>query len=124
MIGWLLLVASTLPPGPAAAPRAAQTADPSALWDAGRRAEALDAWSAQLAARPDDAALRLQLAQRRLEVSRFAAALEAAAPLGPEADSVRGRALHQLYRYEEALPYLHADDPFEGLLRVDALLAL
>ena len=101
-----------------------QDPDPAALWDSGRRAEALDAWAAQLAARPDDAALRMQLAERQMAVSRFAAALETAAPLGREADPLRGRALHQLYRYEEALPLLRAEDPFEGLLRVDALLAL
>ena len=103
---------------------ALQSEGAQSLWEAGRRAEALDAWASQLAAQPDDAALRLALAGHQLEVERFSAALETAAPLGPEADAVRGRALHQLYRYEEALPYLHADDPFEGLLRIDALLAL
>jgi len=101
-----------------------QDPEPAAMWEAGRRAEALDAWAAQLAAHPDDASLRRLLADRQMEVDRFAAALETAAPLGPEADALRGRALHQLYRYEEALPYLRAGDPFEGLLRVDALLAL
>jgi tetratricopeptide (TPR) repeat protein len=101
-----------------------QPVGPQALWDSGHHAEALDAWAAQLAAHPDDSALRLALAERQLEVSRFSAALETVAPLGAEADPVRGRALHQLYRYEEALPYLRADDPFEGLLLVDALLAL
>ena len=104
--------------------QAQSPADAQSLWDAGRRAEALDAWAAQLAAHPEDAALRLTLAAHQLEVERFSAALETVGPLGPDGDSVRGRALHQLYRYEDALPYLRADDPFEGLLRVDALLAL
>ena len=110
--------------GLAPAAHQSQPVGPQALWDSGHRADALDAWAARLAQQPDDAALRLQLAGRQMEVDRFAAALETAAPLGPEADALRGRALHQLYRYEEALPYLRADDPFEGLLRVDALLAL
>ncbi|HZL99192.1 MAG TPA: tetratricopeptide repeat protein, partial [Planctomycetota bacterium] len=116
----LLLALTAVLHGPAAA----QSGDTQALWDAGRRAEALDAWAAQLAARPDDDALRLALARRQMEVSRFAAALETVGPLGETGDSLRGRALHQLYRYEEALPYLRPEDPFEGLLRVDALLAL
>jgi predicted Zn-dependent protease len=115
---WIGLTASLI------VPVAAQSGDPASLWEAGRRAEALDAWAAELAQHPDDAALRLALAGHQMEVSRFAAALETAAQLGPEADSLRGRALHQLYRYEEALQYLRADDAFEGLLRVDALLAL
>jgi tetratricopeptide (TPR) repeat protein len=104
---------------------AAQTEpDADALWAAGQRAAALQSWESQLAAQPGDAGLRRRLAERQMEVQRFAAALETAAPLGPELDDMRGRALYVLARYDEALPLLRRDDPGAILMLVDSLSAL
>jgi tetratricopeptide (TPR) repeat protein len=103
---------------------AQQAADPDALWADGRRLEALQAWEARLAARPDDADLRRRLVERQMEAQRFAAALQTAAPLGPEVDGLRGRALYVLARYEEAVPLLRRDKPDAALMLVDALSAL
>ncbi|MGQ0552104.1 MAG: tetratricopeptide repeat protein [Planctomycetota bacterium] len=94
------------------------------LWELGERAAALAAWESALAAHPGDAELRLNLAQRQMEVGRHAAALETAAPLGAEARALRATALYLLGRFEEAVLLLDPGSPDEGLLRVDALLAL
>lgn len=102
----------------------AQSAAAEALWTSGRRVEALEAMERELEARPDEIDLRRTLAEREMQVRRFAAALEHATPLGPELDPLRGRALYFLGRYEEALPKL---DPLDGellRLRIEALRAL
>ncbi len=98
--------------------------DPEALWNAGRRVEALEALARRLEAAPQDPAVRLELAQRQIAVQRYAAALETLAPLGAEADPARGMALYFLARYEEALPKLRADDPQQIVLRIESQLAL
>jgi tetratricopeptide (TPR) repeat protein len=59
-----------------------------------------------------------------MEAQRFAAALSTAAPLGPELDDLRARALYVLGRYDEALVLLRRDDPGQVLLLVDSLSAL
>lgn len=96
----------------------------AALWDAGRRSEALDTWQAELAAVPGDRALRLRVSEAQVAVHRYAAALETAAPLGPEADRLRGLALYRLGRWEEALAHLSRDEVLQVLMRVEALEAL
>jgi tetratricopeptide (TPR) repeat protein len=98
--------------------------DAEALWADGQRLAALQAWEARLAKHPQDEGLRRRLAEHQLEAQRYAAALQTAAPLGPELDGLRARALYVLARYDEALPLLRADDPETVLLRVDALSAL
>ena len=97
-----------------------QAEDPGALWAAGRRADAIHALQARLQASPDDRPLRLDLAERQLEVHWYSAALETVGPLGQEADRVRARALYRLGRWDEALVLLSRDDPGEILLRLEA----
>lgn len=94
------------------------------LWSAGRRLEALDAWQKALASTPEDAGLRLRLTEAQLSVHRYAAALETAQPLGPEADRLRGLALYRLGRFEEALERLQRDEALQVHLRIEALEAL
>lgn len=107
----------------ACAPSVAQ--DPgAALWDAGRRAEAIDAWQAALSAAPTDSELRLRLTEAQLAVHRYAAALETAAPLGAEADRQCGLAYYRLGRWEEALAHLQRDPPLQLLMRIEAFEAL
>jgi len=102
-----------------AAPEAGQ-----ALWESGRRSEALDAWAAALTATPEDRALRLRLSEAQLAVHRYAAALETALPLGASADRQIGLALYRLGRWEEALAHLQRDEELQILMRVEALEAL
>jgi tetratricopeptide (TPR) repeat protein len=94
------------------------------LWAAGRRLEALDAWQKALAGAPDDAALRLRLAEAQLSVHRYAAALETAQPLGQEAERLRGLALYRLGRFEQALEHLQRDELLQVLLRIESCEAL
>jgi tetratricopeptide (TPR) repeat protein len=98
--------------------------DAETLWGTGRRSEALEQMASELERRPQDATLRRLLAERQMEVQRFAAALETAAPLGPELDGLRGQALYLLARYDEALQHLQPGDPLQSLMIVDSLMAL
>lgn len=104
---------------------AAAPQDPgTALWQADRRAEALEVWQKALAASPDDRALRLRLLEAQLAVHRYEGALETAAPLGAEVDRQVGLALYRLWRWEEALAHLERDEPLQALMRIEALEAL
>lgn len=96
----------------------------AALWDAGRRAEAIEAWQAALNAAPEDSELCLRLTEAQLAVHRYAAALATAATLGSEAERLRGLALYRLGRWEEALAHLQRDEALQLLMRVEALEAL
>ena len=112
---------------PAGAPQAepvAGRADPSALWDAGYRREAIELLESLVAERPEDAELRLQLVRSELAVHRYAAALEHAAPVAARARAERARALFHLTRYEQALELLDPGAGVESLMVVDALEAL
>jgi hypothetical protein len=102
----------------------AQADDSAALWDAGRRQEAIELLEAELAAAPGDQELCLRLVQAELAVRRYASALARAEPLGIAAREERGRALFFLARYEEALAWLDAGQPAETLFVADALEAL
>ncbi len=99
-------------------------AEGEALWQAGKRLEALDAMAAELTVRPEDRVLRLRLVERELELSRFQGALAHARPLGPAGRGAIGRALYFLGRYAEALEYLSRDQADEVLLAVESLRAL
>lgn len=112
-----------------AAPRA-QSADE--LWDAGRRAEAVDQMADELAARPDDDALRRRYVERAFAIHRYRAALDAMGPAPPAEPGAtepvfgpfRGRALYHLSRYDEAVLHLQPHDGLQALMIVDALEAL
>ena len=116
-LAWLVL---TLVP----ALGGAQADEAAALWDAGRRQEAIELLEAALEALPGDQELRLRLVQAELAVHQYASALARAEPLGSAARAERGRALFFLARYEEALEWLDASQPAETLLVADALEAL
>jgi tetratricopeptide (TPR) repeat protein len=107
----------------ALAPRP-QEPDPEALWQAGRRVEALQAMQASLERTPRDDALRRELAGRQLTVHWYEAALETLAPLGGEVERQRGLALYRLGRWEQALEHLPANDPASALMRLETLEAL
>jgi len=98
--------------------------DPDELWARGERDAALALLAEQLARQPQDAGLRAALAARQMEAQRFEAALVSVAPLGKEADGLRGTALYLLGRYDEALRCLSPSDPTQTLMRVEALEAL
>lgn len=95
-----------------------------ALWESGKRVEALAAMVEALEASPEDRELRSALVERELEVSRFRAALEHAQGLGAEGRFQRARARYFLADYEAALPDLDPSDPSLILLRVESLRAL
>ncbi len=78
---------------------------PRELWTQGERAQAITALSAELEERESPAARR-QLVEWCFTVHRYRAALEAAAALGEAGDSLKGRALYFLGRYEESLALL------------------
>lgn len=95
-----------------------------ALWNAGRRGEAIEGWRRALDATPQDRALRGRLVEALLATHRYAAALEEARGLGAEAAAARGLALCRLGRHAEALRELPRDDERSLLLRIDAAEAL
>lgn len=98
--------------------------DASRLWGEGRREEALSLRAEELAAQPERAALRLELARWQLDVHRAQAALATLEPLDRRADALRGEAHYKLAQYEAAVPLLDSSSP-EGLLqKLDALEAL
>jgi len=94
------------------------------LWQAGRRAEAIEAARAELAREPEPTGLLRRVAEWEMAVHRYEAALADLEPLGPEVDSLRGEALFRLGRYEEAVAKLDASDSWQALMRVEALWAL
>jgi tetratricopeptide (TPR) repeat protein len=102
----------------------AQQVDAQALWDSGRREEAVAVLAQQVERAPADAKSRMQLARAELAIHRNAAALEHLAPLGVEADPVRGTALFRLGKFEQALACLARDDADQVLMRIDALESL
>jgi tetratricopeptide (TPR) repeat protein len=103
---------------------AGAASDAAALWNQGKREDAVAAWAAELVRRPSDVELRWTLVRAELALHRNAAAFEHLAPLGAEADAVRGTALFRMARYEEALHKLRADDVEQLVMRIDALEAL
>jgi tetratricopeptide (TPR) repeat protein len=107
---------------PAAAP--GQVDEAEALWEAGRRHEALELFEAALQAAPQDREIALRLVRAELAVQRYTAALAHAEGLGDAARAERGRALFFLARYDEALTWLDPLEPEETLLVADALEAL
>ncbi len=113
MLGALLVLALDLPPAARAA---------LALWDEGRRVEAVDALASVVDGRPDDLETRTVLVEREIAIHRYRSAWEHLAGLGTEHDPTRGRVLYQLGRYEEAVPYLAGAE--HVLARHDALTAL
>lgn len=101
--------------------------DPEALWARGERLAAIEAltatWNATEPDSPAAAEQRARLVTWELAVHHYSAALE---HTGQDAalEAQRGTALYRLARYDEALPHLTPEDPFEALLRLDALEAL
>ncbi len=93
---------------------ASATQDYEQLWQAGQRAQAIEAQARALAARPDDRALRRSLAEREFAVHWYQQALDHAAPLGEDMRALRAKALFFLHRFEEAYLLLDAAD-FEQL---------
>src|SRR5688572_16501292 len=93
-------------------------------WNAGRRTQAIEAWSAQLQAAPQDAVLRRRLAEAQLEVHAYSAALETLAPLGPEVSALRGMAYYRSSRFEEAIDQLDPGVPEQLIMRIECLDAL
>jgi tetratricopeptide (TPR) repeat protein len=80
-----------------------------------------------MAQKPEDGALRRELAQWQVALHRYAAAIETLDGAGgarPKEDELRGRALWALGRFEEALAVLPRVSVDERCLRVDALEAL
>ncbi len=98
------------------------------LWAAGLRVEALAVMADELAATPDDQPLRRLYAERLMTVHRYAEALQTVAPLGPQADALRGRAHYLLGEFAPAAPLLAATASGQGptatLMLMDALEAL
>lgn len=97
---------------------------PQALWQQGRRAEAIDAQARAVAERPTDVAARRLLVEWEIAVHHYERALEIALPLPADADPLRGRALYALARYAEALPLLSDANVDDALRKIDALEAL
>ena len=97
--------------------------DPRELWTQGERTQAITVLSAELQESENPAARR-QLVEWCFAVHRYRAALEAAGSLGEAGDSLKGRALYFLGRYEEALALLDEGDGEAVLMRVEALRAL
>lgn len=98
--------------------------DPGALWNEGRRLEAIEAGAAELARRPGDDDLRARLVGWEMAVHRYAAALEHMEPLGVRCESLRGEALYRLSEYARAVEHLSDSDPGQILMRIDAFEAL
>ena len=96
---------------------------PRELWTQGERTQAITVLSAELEESENPAARR-QLVEWCFAVHRYRAALEAAGALGEAGDSLKGRALYFLGRYEEALALLDEGDGEAVLMRVEALRAL
>jgi tetratricopeptide (TPR) repeat protein len=122
----MLLPAFPAPTAPTAptATGPAQVDAADALWEAGRRQEAIELLEAALEAAPGDRELTLRLVRAELAVRRYASALARAEGLGVDARAERGRALFFLARYGEALTWLDPTRPDETLLVADALEAL
>jgi tetratricopeptide (TPR) repeat protein len=98
--------------------------DARALWQKGAREEAIAERVKEVATPGAKAELRLELAGWELAVHRPAAALEHLAPLGKEADLLRGEAHYALAHYAEAVPLLGEATPEHLLMKIDALEAL
>ena len=98
--------------------------DARSLWHKGAREEAIAERVKEVAAPGAALELRLELARWELEVHRPAAALEHLAPLGKEADPLRGEAHYALAHYAEAVPLLDEATSEHVLMKVDALEAL
>lgn len=94
-----------------------------ALWNAGRRVEAIEGLASALEA-GSASAERLRLARAQFEVHWYDAALGTLEPLGSEVDGLRALALYKLGRFEQALARLPEESPEHVLLRVEALEAL
>lgn len=88
-------------------------------WQAGRREVSVDGLQQQLRQQGGDSSLVLLLAQRQLQIHRFAAALATAGELGPEGRSIRARAHYLLGHLEPALAALDPEDSAEVLMLVD-----
>jgi tetratricopeptide (TPR) repeat protein len=98
--------------------------DAEALWNQGKREEAVGVLVAQLERAPGDATLRVKVARAELALHRNVAALEHLAPLGKEVDGLRGTALFRLGEFEKALAVPATDDAAQVLMRIDALESL
>jgi Flp pilus assembly protein TadD len=98
--------------------------DAEALWNQGKREDAVAVLAAQLERAPGDAALRVKLARAELALHRNVAALEHLKPLGKEVGGLRGTALFRLGEFEQALAVLATDDAAQVLMRIDALESL
>lgn len=98
--------------------------DALALWRTGAREEAIAERVRELGRGDASPALRLELARWELEVHRPAAALQHLAPLGKEADPLRGEAHYALAHYAEAVALLDQSTIEQQLRKLDALEAL
>ncbi|MBK7644034.1 MAG: tetratricopeptide repeat protein [Planctomycetes bacterium] len=98
--------------------------DARTLWQQGAREEAIAERAKELAAPGAQAELRLELARWELAVHRPEAALGHLAPLGKEADALRGEAHYALAQYEQAAPLLDEASVEHQLMKIDALEAL
>ncbi len=98
--------------------------DAAELWAAGERIAAVEQLESALRKTPDDADVRLQLAEYQLAMHRYEAAARTAGPLGSAGRDICGPALYVLARYDEALPLLDRDDPLDILMMLDSLTAL
>ncbi len=99
-------------------------AQADALWNSGKRREAIAQLEAAVQKDPDNTPLRVGLVERELAVHRYRSAWEHLQVQDAQLDALRGRTLYHLGRYEEALPFLGSGSEQNCLARVDALEAL
>lgn len=117
MLGLLLVLALSNTPRAEVPPALRE------LLSSGRLREACTGLEEALAAEPGNRALREALVEACMQLGRYSAALEFAAPLGEEANRTRGLALYLTGRYAEAVELL-PEDAETILYRHESLRAL